>query len=159
MITWLLRRFRYVKNLEKNLDKAIQDHVDYVTGKITLEDIAVSNGCLELTLSTEFVNLIGAHFVKVLDGCGAINYVEMTVEYKGKYYTNTIQRCEGKTPHQLRGEAEQKLASVQQFRLVQNEIHEVDIYHNGEIVERTDSDAAWEIAQIADGRLCRISVE
>lgn len=57
--------------------------------------------------------IIAQHLLGVLDGKDAKNYVEVVCMPKnGKRVAITIQRCEAKTPHDLRKEADEKVAKA-----------------------------------------------
>lgn len=106
IVLWFLRRFRYVRDLERAADQ----HAEYISGKATIEDLAIRNGALTLTVSTEMVHVMAAQMAAVLDGNNAENYVEMQMNHKdGRRFAVIVQRCEGKTPHQKRIEAENEL--------------------------------------------------
>lgn len=86
------------------------DHREYILGKATIEDIAIRNGSVTLTASTEMVHVMAAQMVAVLDGHGAENYVEIQMNHRdGRRFAVTVQRCDGKTPHEKRMEAEDEL--------------------------------------------------
>lgn len=108
---WLLRCFPYVRQLEEERDRAVDDFVDYVAGKATLDDIAVRNGTITMAIGTDLAHYMAANMVELLDGHGAENYVEILLRKNdGTTFTLTVQRCEGQTPHELRRIAEDKLA-------------------------------------------------
>jgi hypothetical protein len=103
---WCLRRFRYVRDLEREAEQ----HAEYVCGKATIEDLAIRNGALSLSVSTEMVHVMASQMACVLDGHNAENYVEIQMQHKdGRRFAVIVQRCEGKTPHEKRVEAEEEL--------------------------------------------------
>ena len=58
-------------------------------------------------------HIIGAEMALILDENKAVNYVDFTCGLRGKEYILTVQRKEGRTPHELRREAE---AEVERLR-------------------------------------------
>lgn len=106
VLRWVLRRFRYVKELERSA----QQHVDHIMGQATIEDIAIQNGAMTLRASTEMVRVMAAQMAVLLDQHNAENYVEIQLSHKdGRRFAVIVQRCEGKTPHEKRREAEDEL--------------------------------------------------
>jgi len=57
--------------------------------------------------------IIGAEMALILEENKAVNYVDFTCGLRGKEYILTVQRKEGRTPHELRREAE---AEVERLR-------------------------------------------
>jgi hypothetical protein len=109
LVLWFLRRFRYVRELER----VERQHIEYVAGETTIEDITIDNGAITLYASTRMVHVMAAQMAAVLDGHDAENYVEMQMQHEdGRRFAVTVQRCEGKTPHEKRLEAESKLAEL-----------------------------------------------
>ena len=109
LVLWFLRKFRYVRELER----IEQQHVEYVAGQTTISDIAIENNAITLEASTKMVHIMAAQMATVLDGHDAENYVEMQMQHEdGRRFAVTVQRCEGKTPHEKRVEAESQLRQL-----------------------------------------------
>lgn len=106
IILWLLRRFTYVRDLERTK----QDYSDYLLGKTTIKDIAIRNGSMTMEVSTEMIQVFAEQIAAFLDGHAAENYVEVQLNHEdGRRFAVIVQRCEGKTPHEKRVEAENEL--------------------------------------------------
>ena len=110
MFLWLLRRFDYVKRLER----ACSQHEEYMAGKVTLEEIAIENNAISIKAGTELARIMASQFLAVLDETdGATNYVEITLADKsGRRVIVTIQRWDGKTPHELRRQVQSELDAL-----------------------------------------------
>lgn len=84
--------------------------------EITLEQLVAEQGGLSATVSHELCGLMADSFLKMLDEGNAPNYVEMSFKKRGEAdvcILVTVQRAQGKTPHQLRMIAEEKLKRLQ----------------------------------------------
>lgn len=106
MINRILRLFPYVKRLENDKAKAL-------AGEISLVDLLIKDGKMDATFKTEFAKILCAWCVDVMGD--APNYVEISlssVDSDGEKYTVTVQKNSGKTPHELRQIAEQKVADL-----------------------------------------------
>jgi hypothetical protein len=80
-----------------------------------LKDMRFENGELDMRICGRAVEEIGAAFIAYVKEQGGENYVEMQFHDRdepGAVYTVTTQRPKGKTPHQLRAEAEERLAAM-----------------------------------------------
>lgn len=80
-----------------------------VTSETTLRDLSVGNGSINATFDGGAMHLLVDAFANQFEESGAANYIEM------QFHSNvtgplvvTLQRVNGKTPHQLRAEAEQE---------------------------------------------------
>jgi DNA-directed RNA polymerase subunit L len=104
MIKQFLRLFPYVRELEDNLQKAI-------CGKLSLESLHLENGRVDAKLKSKIVPLVAECFYDILNDHNAVNYVEFSLNHIASNQTIivTVQKQDGKTPHQLRVEAENKL--------------------------------------------------
>lgn len=73
-----------------------------------LRKMHIENGSIEMTIeeSTGLVHRMAAALCKMLDDCGAKNYLQKEVSIGTRDYVLLVQRRSGKTPHQLRAEAE-----------------------------------------------------
>ena len=100
------------KEAEGMARKAVEDFGDLVAGRASLKDIAVRNGALNASVETEIGPVIASLVITMLGD--ADNYVEMRVRDPQtlKEYVVTALRGEGKTPHELRREAEARVAAL-----------------------------------------------
>ena len=106
MIRSLLRRFRYVRELETALDKSHEDLTKALCGELTIESIVADRKECKVELGTRMAGFFGASFYDMLDEVGADNYVEIGfLAPDGKPVTVTVRRHGGKTPDQLYREA------------------------------------------------------
>lgn len=97
--------------LRHELDRVRQQLADMVSGAITIEDIAIQNGVITLQAGTELARVMACQFREIVKD--AANYVEMKFhDGEGGKILVTVQKCEGKTPHQLRMIAEKELATL-----------------------------------------------
>ena len=105
-------------------DKAMRD--------IMIRDLAVRNGGLDLAVEGGAAGLLAEMLAKQQVDSGGVNYVELSFISKvcapGEMFLVTVQRCAGKTPHQLRAEAEKALAET---RLALALVHNVDVSDAG----------------------------
>jgi hypothetical protein len=81
-----------------------------------IENLAVKNGGLEIEARGAMMNIIADCFAKTIMESKAENYLEMSFHSK-QFLPNellllTLQKCTGKTPHQLREEAESKVHAL-----------------------------------------------
>ena len=110
-----------------------KDINDIMTKGITLRELAVRNGVMTTEVATDMVAFLASLFITLLDDLEAPNYSETQLKErpklemelhapaepekgfpKAEIITLTLQRWEGKTPHQLRMEAEDNLAKAKQ---------------------------------------------
>lgn len=77
-------------------------HESYITG------LTAGPGGLVMGMEGDGPRLLSAAFVAMYRDCGAVNYLEMTIQdpANGERFAVTVQRVEGKTPNQLRRDAE-----------------------------------------------------
>lgn len=103
MIKYFLRLFPYVRQLEDQLRQA-------VCGEISLESLQVKNGNIDLKLQSNIVPLVAEAFHELLDEMQASNYIQFSLDHLKTHETIlvTVQKKSGKSPHELRVEAEQK---------------------------------------------------
>ena len=64
---WILRKSKFVRHLEADLFRIDRNFRDYVTGKATLEDIAIENGHLTITAATELTCVMAAQFLTLIE--------------------------------------------------------------------------------------------
>ena len=166
-------RLRAVRGLQKALDaalaraetaegmarKAVEDFGDLVAGRASLKDIAVRNGALNASVETEIGPVIASLVITMLGD--ADNYVEMRVRDPQtlKEYVVTALRGEGKTPHELRREAEACVAALTAERDALAKDAARWRYVRGFIttdgdVSHPDGGDNFEFVRIEDERLC-----
>jgi hypothetical protein len=91
--------------------KVRKDFADLALGQVGIRDIAVSNGTIGASMTTELAGVMAESFLKTLDERNAENYIEFGFKRKGdigECVTVTIKREHGKTAHQIRAELEAK---------------------------------------------------
>ena len=75
-----------------------------------LTEMALRSGGLDIGLQGGAAQILAEALAKQYADNGAVNYIEMTFESRaampGQRFVVTVQRCDGKTPHALRREAE-----------------------------------------------------
>lgn len=83
-----------------------------------LTDLAVQDGVASLGLAGGAAQLLAEALTKQFADSGAVNYVELTFRSTrvrpGQRFVVTLQRCEGKTPHELRRAAEAEVVRLRQ---------------------------------------------
>lgn len=92
-------------------EKVQKDFADLASGQVGILDIAVRNGKIGVSVTTELAGVMAESFLATLNERNAENYVEYGFKVKGQIAESiivTIQRVEGKSPHQLRAEVEAK---------------------------------------------------
>jgi len=87
-----------------------------VVDQTFITDLAAKNGSLHMTLEGGMMQIMADHFAVMIMESGAENYLEMSFGSERflpeEMLVCTLQRCKGKTPHQLRTEEEAKIAQV-----------------------------------------------
>lgn len=112
-----------VAELEAQNADLRQGLADALRDSTMLTDMAMRHGG-DMTLGLEggACQLLAESFAEQFLTHGSINYLEVTMQSRvkmpGERLVVTIQRCAGKTPHQLRGEAE---AELQRLRAAESE--------------------------------------
>lgn len=104
---------KIIKELEdenKELKKNIEDLINKDT---TLLELCIKNGNFNAEFSGQIVELMANHFAKLLEDNKAPNYLEMYFKERldkenPKSVVVTIKWENGKTPHQLRKQAEEE---------------------------------------------------
>ena len=102
----LLDRLEAAENENAKLHIALAEKI---TSETTLRDLRVVNGSINATFEGGAVQLMVDALADRFVESGAPNYIEM--QFHGKAtgpLLFTLQRVDGKTPHQLRAEAEQE---------------------------------------------------
>ena len=105
-ISELLDRLEAAENENAKLRIALAEKV---TSETTLRDLSVGNGSINATFEGGAVQLMVDALADQFVESGAPNYIEMQFHSKATGpLLFTLQRVDGKTPHQLRAEAEQE---------------------------------------------------
>jgi len=113
MLYRILRWFRYVRELESEYDRLQDQLTKALAGEITLESLVARNGGMTATFRTQVATIMAAAFHGILQEFDAENYVEMQYATKdGERGSVRVQRHLGKTPHELKLEAEQRLVAL-----------------------------------------------
>lgn len=112
------RTIELLKQLERELTAARQEierlkteFADVESGKTTLIDMAISNGSLTASVGSEMCGVMAAQFAELLKEKGGPNYLEMQFTDRREPRMRmvlTLRWEDGKTPHELRAEAEQE---------------------------------------------------
>jgi hypothetical protein len=107
MIKQFLRLFPYVRQLEDQLQKAL-------CGEISLESLQVKDGNIDLKLKSKIVPIVAGAFHELLDEMQAPNYIEFSLDHLETHETILVivQKKSGKSPHELRVEAEEKYKAL-----------------------------------------------
>lgn len=89
-------------------DQAASDRALADAGLISMEALPDQGVRVQLAIGVELAAKMAESFRALLDGAGSINYVEQRFVPRdgGEAYTVIVCRPDGKTPHQLRAEAE-----------------------------------------------------
>lgn len=105
MFKFFLRLFPYVKQLEKERQQAL-------TGELNIVELYATQSRMDATVKTKVAQMICAWAKDVIGD--APNYVEISFQHAetSQRYILTVQKADGKTPHQLRMEAEKELAEL-----------------------------------------------
>jgi hypothetical protein len=132
---WVVRRTAAYKKLVAAYDNVAKDFADLSTNRATLRDIAVRNGNMTVEVATDTAAYFASLFYSLLEAQDAENYLEMQLKEKPgprmetefsapaepekgfpdpHIVTLVLQRWNGKTPHQMRQIAEEKLAAAEE---------------------------------------------
>ena len=115
---WLSRlvgRLPGVRELIAENDRLHKDLDDLASNRTTLHELAVRNGTITAAMGTETARIIADSFAELLREHGAKNYLEMqfhSPKVPGETLCMTLRWHDGKTPDQLKCEAEAKLAAL-----------------------------------------------
>lgn len=131
---WVVRRTAAYKELVAAYDNVAKDFADLSTNRATLRDIAVRNGNMTVEVATDTAAYFASLFYSLLEAQNAENYLEMQLQEKTgsrmetefsapaepekgfpvpHIVTLVLQRWNGKTPHQMRQIAEEKLSAAE----------------------------------------------
>lgn len=124
MIRQFLRLFPYVRQLEDQLQKAL-------CGEISLESMQIKDGNIDLKLKSKIVPLVAEAFHELLDEMQAPNYIEFSLKHLETHETIlvTVQKKSGKSPHELRVEAEQKYEVLLQGNPKSTKLSEIPCWY------------------------------
>ena len=117
--------WREIKRLQKSNDRLYN-----ALSNPLLTGIQINNGSLDIGFAKDEAGpkmLAGMFYGMFLEHPEAVNYLETTLSYPEGSIVVTVQRWDGKTPHQLRLEAEQ-------------ELHDLKLHQEWHYNPRTDSD-------------------
>lgn len=96
----------YIRQLKAENNELNAKLTAAIAGELTIESIYFKNGRLSLSYKTKIAALIAQHFFELTET--AANYVECSFyhEPSDQVFLITAQKSTGKSPHQLRLEAE-----------------------------------------------------
>lgn len=79
-------------------------------------NVADGKATISFDVATEIMQLLAGSARAILDGKGAVNYVEMLMgDGSGLFFTVTVQRTGRPTPHEKRVEAEREVARLRKL--------------------------------------------
>ena len=116
---WLFattRSGRTIAQLEMENDQLRTMLSERLLDETRLVDFAIANGGLAMGLRGGAAQLLAEMLADQIESTGAVNYLEVRFTSRtiapGERYLVTIQKCVGKTPHELRLAAECELARL-----------------------------------------------
>ena len=122
IINWLVSKTKIYKDLLAHHKRLCQDFEDVINKRTTLKDIAERNGTITVEAATESAALLATQFLHWLDELKAENYLETVFKESLRNAAKhdrepievivTVQRKNGKTPHQIRQELEAELEQL-----------------------------------------------
>ena len=102
-----IKQAERIAELEAERDKLIHGVAQGLDGQTLLTDLALRDGGLYAGIEGGAAGLLAAGFAEQFVEAGGVNYVEVSFTHpKTGPLVVTLQRTQGKTPHQLRVEAE-----------------------------------------------------
>jgi hypothetical protein len=110
IVARVLAPWREIKRLQKSNDRLYN-----ALSNPLLTGIQINNGSLDIGFAKDEAGpkmLAGMFYGMFLEHPKAVNYLETTLSCPEGSILVTVQRWDGKTPHQLRLEAEQELRSL-----------------------------------------------
>ena len=108
---------RAERNAWQNLATQRQTETEAALARSPLiETLSINQGEMTATIRSEAVQALANILAGWFDDHGGVNYVEVQLTNKelGPLLM-TVQRLDGKTPHQLRTEAEQRMAKIREL--------------------------------------------
>lgn len=122
MFEALIKKTKPYKELLEINEKIRSDFEDLLNKRVNLTELAQKNGTITVEAATETAGLLATQFLHWLDELKADNYLETvfkeSIRSAAKHDRSpvevivTVQRKEGKTPHQIRTELEKELELV-----------------------------------------------
>jgi len=113
LMEWFLRKFRLFRKLESQNERLYKDLQKALAGEMTVESMIIEHGGFTVELGTKMATVIANSFHESLKLTDAENYIEYQFKTsEGDTICVTARRHHGKTPHQLRTEAEVKLKAL-----------------------------------------------
>lgn len=107
----LVRRLRAAEAENANLRQAVADNI---TSSTMLTNMGIVNGGMNITLEGGACQLLADAFCEQFRGSGATNFVEMGFTGPDNLQLLvTLQKVYGKTPAQLKREAEERVAQLE----------------------------------------------
>ena len=107
----LIRRLRAAEAENANLRQAVADNI---TSSTMLTNMGIVNGGMNITLEGGACQLLADAFCEQFRGSGATNFVEMGFTGPDNLQLLvTLQKVYGKTPAQLKREAEERVAQLE----------------------------------------------
>jgi hypothetical protein len=100
---------RMVLELVKEAEALRQHSAELVAGRIDIREMVIKNGQFNVKLGGDGPTVLACALVEMYRTSEATNYLEMGVAdpKTGERFAVTVQRLDGKTPHELRREAEE----------------------------------------------------
>lgn len=112
----MIARIPWVRELIDDNERLRKDFDDLCNKRVTLYELAVRNGTITGRMGTETARIIAERFAILMREEGAVNYLEMQFNERdipGETLCLTLRWHKGKTPDQLKREAEAKLAELE----------------------------------------------
>lgn len=115
---WLRRLFYRLPGVHQLVlenERLRKDFADLADGRTTLHELAVRNGTITAAMGSETAQIIAERFSMLLREHGAQNYLEMQFHapgIPGETLCLTLRWHHGKTPDQLKRDAETELAAL-----------------------------------------------
>jgi hypothetical protein len=138
----LVDRLRYNAEMftSRSTEKALMDEAARVIEEqaaeiaelsdVSLSSMRLENGALDMSVVSPMIQRMATAIGGWFKGTNTINYAEMRLHDRVEtleVYTITIQKASGKTPHQLRAEAENKIEKqAAEIERLRNAISDVD---------------------------------
>ena len=125
---------------EKENSKLREALAEKVASETILRELSVGNGSINATFEGGAVQLMVDALATQFVESGAANYIEMQFhsEATGPLLF-TLQRVDGKTPHQLRAEAEQERDKLRELNSALSTKSNSQVIHNARLAEENDA--------------------
>ena len=126
LLNWLASKSSAYKELEAINKTNINNLERLATGSATLKDLSIENGNMNVTVASEAAGYMASLFMHHLDAIDAPNYIEHQFRESNSAARKagredrhivivTIQRKNGKSPHEIRKELEAEKEDTKQF--------------------------------------------